>query len=206
MSTGMVANDSSIVSMTSCSCHEPLPLFSVIDLDAFQHEPQVEKYINNFSDSPSLPDLAKAEISSSSLSYRSVPNVCKLMPAWMPDFIDVVPEEKPLPTPPSVVQALHQFKADIAEMKIATVDYCEYLQVSTAELSPSMPPRGHVDVGALASTTNCKEYLWSYHQCTDEERVGARFKGDCQSQGIQDSGLVNKYPGSSELDADAKDP
>ena len=41
---------------------------------------------------------------------------------------------------------------------------------------------------------------------TVETNVGARFKGDCQSRGIQDSGLVNKYPGSSELDADAKDP
>ena len=38
------------------------------------------------------------------------------------------------------------------------------------------------------------------------EGVGARFKGDCQSRGIQDSGYVNKYPGSSELDADVKDP
>ena len=36
--------------------------------------------------------------------------------------------------------------------------------------------------------------------------VGARFKGDRQSRGIQDSGFVNKYPGSSELDADVKDP
>ena len=38
------------------------------------------------------------------------------------------------------------------------------------------------------------------------EGVGARLKGDCQSRGIQDSGFVNKYPGSSELDADVKDP
>ena len=36
--------------------------------------------------------------------------------------------------------------------------------------------------------------------------VGARFKGDCQSRGIKDSGLVNEYPGSSELDANTKDP
>ena len=76
---------------------------------------------------------------------------------------------KPLPTLPFVVQALHRFKADVAEMKIAAVDYYEYLQVSMVELSSSMPPRGHVDGGALASTANCKEYLWSYHQYTDEE-------------------------------------
>ena len=92
------------------------------------------------------------------------------MPAWIPDFVDVVPEVKPLLTPPSVVQVLQRFKADITEMKIAAVDYYEYLQVSTVELSPSMPPRGHIDGGALASTTNRKEYLWSYHQYTDEER------------------------------------
>ena len=84
--------------------------------------------------------MAEVEISSSSSSNRSVPNVRKLMPARIPDFIDVVPEVKLLPTPPSVVQALHRFKADIAEMKNAAVDYYEYLQVSTVELSPSMPP------------------------------------------------------------------
>ena len=38
------------------------------------------------------------------------------------------------------------------------------------------------------------------------EGVGARFEGDCQSRGIKDLGLGNKYPGSSELDADVKDP
>ena len=76
------------------------------------------------------------------------------MPARIPNFIDVVPEAKPMPTPPSVVQALHQFKADISKMKISPVDYYEYLQVSTVELSLSMPPQGHVDGGALVSTAN----------------------------------------------------
>ena len=56
------------------------------------------------------------------------------------------------------------------ELKIAAVDYYEYLQVSTVDLSPTMPPRGHIDGGALASTTNRKEYLWSYHQYNDDER------------------------------------
>ena len=188
MSAGMDANDSSVASMTLCSCKELLALFLVIDLDVFQHKPQVEEYIKSFSDSSSLPDLAEAKISSSCsyqqplalfsvididafqhepqveeyiedfsnssslpglaeakislppLSDRSFLNVQTLMPAQTPDFIIVVPEVKPLPTLPSVIQALYQFKADIAEMKIATVDCNEYLQVSTVELSPSMPP------------------------------------------------------------------
>ena len=76
------------------------------------------------------------------------------MPARMPDFVDVVPKVKPLPTLPSIVRARHKFKADITEMKIAAVDYNKYLQVSAVELSPSVPPQGHVDGGALASTTN----------------------------------------------------
>ena len=62
MSTGMVADNSSNVPVTSCSCCEPLPLFSLIDLDAFQHKTQVEEWIKNFSEPPSLPDLAEAEI------------------------------------------------------------------------------------------------------------------------------------------------
>ena len=44
------------------------------------------------------------------------------MPAQIPDFIDVVPEVKLTPTPPSDAQALHRFLADIAEMEIAAVD------------------------------------------------------------------------------------
>ena len=127
MSTGMDTDDSSFASMASCSCQGPLPLFSVIDLDAFQHEPQVEEYIKSFSDSSSLPGMAEAKISLSSSSNESVPNVCKLMPAWIPDFVDAVPKVNPLPTPPSVVQAIHRFKADITEMKITAVDYYEYL-------------------------------------------------------------------------------
>ena len=140
MSAGMDANNLSVASMTSCFCQQPLALFLVIDLDAFQHEFQVEDYIENFSDSFSLPGLAEADISSFLLFDGSVPNVQKLMPAQTPDFIDVVPEAKPMPTPPSVVQALHQFKADITKMKIAAVDYYEYLQVSTVKLFPSVPP------------------------------------------------------------------
>ena len=140
MSTGIDANDFSVASVTLCSCQGPVALFSVIDLNAFQYEPQVKEYFKNFSDSSSLPGLAEAKISLSSLSDGSVTNICKLMPARIPDFIDIVPEVKPLPTPPSVIQALHKFKADIAEMKIAAVDYYKYLQVSTVELSPGMPP------------------------------------------------------------------
>ena len=118
MSIGMDSDDSSVASMASCSCQGPLALFSVIDLDAFQHESQVEEYIKSFSDLSSLPGMAEAEMSSSSSSDGSVPNIRKLMPARIPDFIDVVPEVKPLPTPPSVVEALHRFKADIKELLV----------------------------------------------------------------------------------------
>ena len=86
----------------------------------------------------------------------------------MPDFIDIVPKVKSILPLPSIIQALHQFKVDITTMEIAAVDY-ECLQVSTVKLSPSMPPWGHVDGCALASTTNCKQHLWAYDECNDEE-------------------------------------
>ena len=140
MSIGMNTDNLTVTSVTLCSCQQPLALFSVIDLNAFQCEPQVEEYIENFSSSSSLPRLAEAGISSSSLSDGSVPNVQKLMPAQVPDFIDVVPKVKSMPTPTSVIQALYRFRADIAEMEITAMDHCEYLQVSAAELSPSVPP------------------------------------------------------------------
>ena len=74
-------------------------LFSVLDFDAFQHEPQIEECIESFGDSSSLPGLAEADILSSSSSDGSVPNVQKLVPAWMPDFIDIVPEVNLMPAP-----------------------------------------------------------------------------------------------------------
>ena len=140
MSAGMDADNSSVVAVTSCSCQQPLALFLVVDLDAFQHEPQVKECIENFSDSSSLPGLAEADILSSSSSDGSVPNVRKLVPTQTPNFIDIVPEVKPMSTLPSVIQALHQFKADVSEMKIAAADHHKHLQVSTVEPSLSVPP------------------------------------------------------------------
>ena len=59
-------------------------------------------------------------------------------------------------------------------------------------------------IQAVVATSSTEAEFYSSVTCG--KIVGARFKGDCQSRGIQDSGFVNKYPGSSELDADIKDP
>ncbi len=174
MSVGMDDDDSTVSSMASCSCQHDaiLPIYSVVDLDAFKHDPQVEECLDDLFDSSinEMPDLAEASLSSTSSSGGSVPDVRKLTPVRVPDFIDIVPEVRQLPTPPAVMQALHQFKVDLLSMDISAVDYYQYLQVSTVELSPTIPPRGHVDGGALATTTDRKNYLWAYHELSEEER------------------------------------
>ena len=56
---------------------------------------------------------------------------------------------------------------------------------------------GHYKIGSPVEAS-LFSHLPSTRMGTHEagEGVGARFKGDCQSRGIQDSGLVNECPGS----------
>ena len=131
MSTGTDADNSTVVSMTLCSCQLPLPAFLVV------------KSRNALKTSvvlPAFPGLAEADISLSSSSDGSVPNIVqKLLPVWVPYFVNVVPQVKSMSPPPTVIQSLHQFKADIVAMEITAVDNYECLQVSTVKLSPCMP-------------------------------------------------------------------
>ena len=118
-----------------------------------------------------MPDLVSAEDSSESSSSASgnVPKAKHLSPVKVPKFVEVLPEVQDMPVPPAVLRALYQAKTDMADMQVSAVDYYEYLQVSIVKLSPNMPSRGHVDGGALASTTDRQSYLWGYKDFTDKE-------------------------------------
>ena len=174
MPVGMEDDASTVSSMASCSCQDDInafPIYSIVDLDAFRHDSSVEECFSDEESTNTMPDLVSAEDSSESSSSASghVPKAKHLSPVKVPEFIEVLPEVQDMPVPPAVLRALYQAKTDMADMQVSAVDYYEYLQVSTVELSPKMPPRGHVDGGALASTTDRKSYLWGYRDFTDEE-------------------------------------
>ena len=198
----------------SCSCRslEALPIFSVVDLAAFEHDPTIEKSLRDFpyhsahdhglagsrasadstadspkdhfdatiddtsrtspcaDDSTTVPDLESRCDSSVSSSTSDNKGVLRdVAPAKIPEFVDVYPEEPDVPPPSRVLRALHQLQADLLSLDVSAVEYCESLRITSVQLSPSMPPRGHIDGGALATTTDRKSYLWSYRDFSDGE-------------------------------------
>ncbi len=186
MSTGM-RDVRSLKASCSCRHRDPLNLFSIVDLSAFEHDATIEASLRSFpcharTDAPDVPEDDNSTIMSvSTTSSSTLPqadrtpldatNLRAMAPAKIPDFIEVYPEEtSPTTTSSTVLRALYQLGADILTLNISVVDYYESLSIASVELSPSMPPRGHVDGGALASTSNRQDYFWSYHEFTEDER------------------------------------
>ncbi len=181
MSTGI---DGPLPSKTSCSSRHTIPLFSLHDLSAFDHDPEVEDSLKTFpfaSDSCSdteattdydtdsegaVPDLLSCESSTSSSDSSGSDHQLSrsVSPAKVPDFIQVLPDTPSVPTPPAVLAALHQLNHDLIELDILMVEHYDQLRISSVHLSRVLPPRGHIDGGALASTTDRKDYLWSYRE------------------------------------------
>ena len=193
-----------------------LPIFSVLDLESFEHDREVEQILggdSSDSDEDSvafLPDLAVRDddstcstasvtsISSEEGSHwmfdrsrderpgpkfsrsrkklgskkrnirrrrRSPKSMC---PVGLPDFVDVARTTR---TPsPSVLQALHRASEDVRVLGISAIEYYKDLEIQSVHLSKDIPPKGHVDGGALATTTNRLQYIWSYHEFTPSER------------------------------------
>ena len=199
-------------------------IYSVVDLDAFQHDPEVELYLSGdvfTSDEDSVtfetPELLvqddNSSISGSTCSTASLTSLSSdeesnwifarrhldrpgskfsrsrkkaspkkrdikrrrprktsksLCPVELPDFADIAPTS--VAPSPSVLQALHKSTEDVQSMGISAVQYYKDLEVQSVHLSKAIPPKGHVDGGALATTTNRLQYIWSYHEFTSAER------------------------------------
>ncbi len=88
--------------------------------------------------------------------------------AIVSDFTKVAQIEAP--SPPSVIEALNRARQDIRVLEISAVDYYKDLEMHSVHLSSKVPPKGHVDGGALATTTNRLEYMWCYRRYNPEER------------------------------------
>ena len=71
---------------------------------------------------------------------------------------------------PQVLHALYQLQRDIAIQNVSVSNYYAEQRLLEPLLHGNVPPRGHVDGGALATTIDRKDYIWSYHAYSDEER------------------------------------
>jgi hypothetical protein len=207
------------LSKASCSCRpSQVPIFSVIDLSAFEHDKAVEETLRSFpfvckpctptkesssqnvqvstvhqddatedhipdmesvysessNETDSMPELRNGYSTSSSASGSTIiseftdatdKDIClttSTCPVELPKFVDVYPEVSEPQDVSCVLQALHQHTLDITALEMSAVEYYEALSVSAVELHTELPPRAHVDGGALATTTDRLDYIWAY--------------------------------------------
>ena len=168
MSIGM--DTASSVSMASCSCRptntEIPPSFSVFALSSASVSSDESTICSTdlIDDDNSIAsldiDIDDADLSGFKLS---------MCPVTIPETEQILPGSSSHTLPP-VITALHQFELDLRVLKISAIDHYHALSLNTVELARDLPPRGHVDGGALANTTDRLSYLWSYHRCTPAER------------------------------------
>ena len=71
---------------------------------------------------------------------------------------------------PPVLRDLHRSSADVCGLGISIEDYYRNLEVSEMQLHRILPPKGHVDGGSLATTTDRRDYLFNYRAYTRPEQ------------------------------------
>ena len=92
-----------------------------------------------------------------------------MRPIKVPSFSKILPEVTSSEVP-EVIRALNRAAEDMQVAEISAVEYYKNLQVSEVLLSSALPPRGHVDGGALATATDRRDYMWCYRQYSSAER------------------------------------
>ena len=88
----------------------------------------------------------------------------------LPDLSRVIPNIQTTRRPPKIIRALHRLCTHCVEKQVSAVATYATIRRVEVLLQNHLPPRGHVDGGAMTSCTDRLEYLWSYHSCTPAER------------------------------------
>ena len=124
-------------------------------------------------DPPSLQsaddNFSVSTVDSDSSEGESPTGISLPVSALLPPLEDILPPPPPESFLPAPVQALHHLPILLRELQVSAVEFYKGLAVSEVSLSTALPPKAHVDGGALASTTNRLDYLWSYYEYTSDD-------------------------------------
>ena len=157
-------------------------IFSVVNLarsgndtdtteDCTTDDSSDDSSVATFQEPPELVDRDDSSISSFDLDSDSEDEREWMKTVRVPPFSKVFPDPDEVNVSvPEVVKALNQITDDLRVLDISAVEYYKKLQISEVLLSAALPPRGHCDGGALATTTDRLEYIWCYHVCSITEQ------------------------------------
>ena len=80
----------------------------------------------------------------------------------VPQFDQVLHVHDPVNKVPATLQHLHQLMSDICTLEVGLLTSYANLRAILPILSTNVAPRTHVDGGSIATTTDHKDYLFSF--------------------------------------------
>ena len=157
-----------------CKCEKPTPIFSMAVLPGDSDTEPCTSDDSSIDSTPSMSprvDLTFEDDSDSSDDESDDGEDLKrsMCAARLPSLDEVLPRTQVEASIPEVIRALHYMSQCTEDYGVSVVDAYKSLRLEP-ELRPELPPSGHLDGGALASTTDRIEYLWCYRHATPEER------------------------------------
>ena len=146
--------------------------FSVVDFECLQHDECVEEFLQHsvIMDPTLAVEAQDVPVSALKQDTANPKDPTEFATVSVPPLSYVVPEFRGTPEVPEPVRALHAFTREIRVLQVSAIEFYEDLRVSQVQFHPAMPPKGHVDGGAMASTTDRLDYLFRYHIFGDSER------------------------------------
>ena len=141
-----------------------------------KHDPEIEEFLQRiFPFDPSTEDSSDDDIPVSSMQMDTGNpwDPAELSTTSVPPLDHVIPEYRGDLDMPAAIRALYGIGDLVRTLQISAIDVYKELRVTQVELHPDLPPRAHVDGGAMAGTTDRLDMLWHYHEFTPEERAKA---------------------------------
>ena len=151
----------------------PIKLYSLVNYDAFAHDPRVEKYIADiFPPDQQDFDPVSANIPLSELQVDSDnPQDGSFRPGSisMPPIELVLPEARRHGSLPQPLMSLHMLQHELAHKGISAIEFYSIIRANEPLLHAYLPPRAHVDGGAMGATSQSRRHLWYYRDLSDSE-------------------------------------
>ena len=146
-----------------------------------QHDPAVEKFLADIFPTDVLdfdPESAGIPISELQIDSDNPQDG-----SFRPQSISVPPIEQVLPEArrdgclPEAIQAIYMLQHQLAHSHVSAIEFYSMVRAREPLLHAALPPRAHVDGGAMGATAATLLYLWYYRPLTSEElAVIPRFK------------------------------
>ena len=151
-----------------------LPVYLIVSYDDTidDLDPKVESYLaHSHMYEPTYRDPTLDDVPVSLLRDPETDETLNMCSVVIPDIGCILPSNRGLNNLPEPILALHRMSMLIQELNVTTLEAYDIMALSEPSLSSDLPPRAHCDGGAMATTTNRRDYIFGYWDFTDEERL-----------------------------------